>query len=226
QIDTADVPKGRLSIDAAGTPDLISIRKLNYNGEAGAVNAKGVIDLRNNIGWTVDGRFDNFNLGYFLPNNPAIITGDLKTSGEWQAAPKNSPNTAGTLQRFAVNFDGVLDAEQLPAGKLNIEASGDSQLIRIKRFRHVGAAGSIDATGTVDVRQGIAWDINAVMDRFNIGYFLKDTPSLITGTIDTDGRWGDTQQTINIKKINLSGMLKGQPLSAKGSLAAKLRLPK
>ncbi|GAA0802399.1 translocation/assembly module TamB domain-containing protein [Psychrobacter piscatorii] len=226
QIDTADVPKGRLSIDAAGTPDLISIRKLNYNGEAGAVNAKGVIDLRNNIGWTVDGRFDNFNLGYFLPNNPAIITGDLKTSGEWQAAPKNSPNTAGTLQRFAVNFDGVLDAEQLPAGKLNVEASGDSQLIRIKRFRHVGAAGSIDATGTVDVRQGIAWDINAVMDRFNIGYFLKDTPSLITGTIDTDGRWGDTQQTINIKQVNLSGMLKGQPLSAKGSLAAKLRLPK
>ncbi len=226
QIDTADVPKGRLSIDAAGTPDLISIRKLNYNGEAGAVNAKGVIDLRNNIGWTVDGRFDNFNLGYFLPNNPAIITGDLKTSGEWQAAPKNSPSTAGKLQRFAVNFDGVLDAEQLPAGKLNIEASGDSQLIRIKRFRHVGAAGSIDATGTVDVRQDIAWDINAVMDRFNIGYFLKDTPSLITGTIDTDGRWGDTQQTINIKQVNLSGMLKGQPLSAKGSLAAKLRLPK
>ena len=226
QVDTADVPKGRLSIDAAGTPKLISIRKLNYNGEAGAVNAKGVIDLRNNIGWNVDGRFDKFNVGYFLPNNPAIITGNLKTSGEWQTPAKNNANAAGKLQRFAINFDGVLDAEQLPAGKLNIEASGDSQLIRINRFRHVGAAGSINAEGTVDVRQGIAWDINAVMDRFNIGYFLKDTPSLITGTIDTDGRWGDTQQTININQINLSGMLKGQPLSAKGSLAAKLRLPK
>ncbi|MDN5560549.1 MAG: translocation/assembly module TamB domain-containing protein [Psychrobacter sp.] len=226
QVDTADVPKGRLSIDAAGTPKFISIRKLNYNGEAGEVNAKGVIDLRKNIGWTIDGRFDKFNLGYFLPNNPAIITGDLKTSGEWQTAPKNSKNTAGKLQRFAVNFDGVLDAEQLPAGKLTIDASGDDQLIRIKRFRHVGAAGSIDAKGTVDVRQGIAWDIDAVMDRFNIGYFLKDTPSLITGTIDTDGRWSDSQQIINIKKIDLRGMLKGQPLSAKGSLAAKMRLPK
>ncbi|MGP5201299.1 translocation/assembly module TamB domain-containing protein [Psychrobacter aquimaris] len=226
QIDTADVPKGRLSIDAAGTPNLISIRKVNYSGEAGAVNAKGVIDLRKNIGWTIDGRFDKFNLGYFLPNNPAIITGDLKTSGEWQAAPKNNANTAGKLQRFAVNFDGVLDAEQLPAGKLTIDASGDDQLIRIKRFRHVGAAGSIDAKGTVDVRQGIAWDIDAVMDRFNMGYFLKDTPSLITGTIDTDGRWSDSQQIINIKKVDLRGMLKGQPLSAKGSLAAKMRLPK
>ena len=226
QVDTADVPKGRLSIDAAGTPKLISIRKLDYSGEAGAVNAKGVIDLRKNIGWNIDGRFDDFNVGYFLPNNPAIITGDLKTSGEWQSAPKDSADQAGKLQRFAVNFNGVLDAEQLPAGKLNIEASGDSQLIRINRFRHVGAAGSIDASGTVDVRQGIAWDINAVMDRFNIGYFLKDTPSTITGTIDTDGRWGDTQQTVNIRQVNLSGMLKGQPLSAKGSLTANMRLPK
>lgn len=226
QVDTADVPKGRLSINAAGTPRLISIRKLNYKGEAGAVNAKGVIDLRKNIGWTVDGRFDDFNLGYFLPNNPAIITGDLKTSGEWQTAPKNKANAKGKLNRFAVNFDGVLDAEQLPAGKLTIDASGDAQLIRIKRFRHVGAAGSIDASGTVDVRQGIAWDIKAVMNRFNLGYFLKSTPSAITGTIDTDGRWSDAQQTINIKQINLTGMLKGQPLSAKGSLAAKMRLPK
>ena len=226
QVDTADIPKGRLSIDAAGTPRLISIRKLNYKGEAGAVNAKGVIDLRKNIGWTVDGRFDNFNLGYFLPNNPAIITGDLKTNGEWQTASKKNANAKGKLNRFAVNFNGVLDAEQLPAGKLTINASGDAQLIRIKRFRHVGAAGSIDASGTVDVRKGIAWDIKAVMNRFNLGYFLKSTPSAITGTIDTDGRWSDTQQTINIKQINLTGMLKGQPLSAKGSLAAKMRLPK
>ena len=226
QINTADVPKGRLSIDAAGTPSLISVRKLNYNGEAGAVKAKGVIDLRKNIGWTLDGRFDKFNLGYFLPNNAAIITGDLKTTGEWQMPPKNNAKAKGMLKNFVVNFDGVLDAEQLPAGKLTIDASGDSQLIRIKRFRHVGAAGSIDAKGTVDVRQGIAWDIDAVMDRFNLGYFFKDIPSTITGTIDSNGRWGDNQQTINIEQVNLTGMLKGQPLSAKGSLTAKLHLPK
>ena len=226
QVDTADVPKGRLSIDAAGTPKLISIRKLNYNGEAGAVKANGVIDLRQDIGWNVDGRFDKFNLGYFLPNNAAIITGDLKTSGVWQSAPKNNAKAKGKLKNFVVNFDGVLDAEQLPAGKLTIDASGDAQLIRIKRFRHVGAAGSIDAKGTVDVRQGIAWDIDAVMDRFNLGYFFKDIPSTITGTIDTNGRWSDTQQIINIKQVNLNGMLKGQPLSAKGSLNAKMHLPK
>ncbi|MGM8884941.1 translocation/assembly module TamB domain-containing protein [Psychrobacter sp. 1U2] len=226
RVDTQDVPNGLLSISAAGTPKLISIRKLNYSGEAGAVNAKGVIDLRNNIGWSVTGRFDNFNVGYFLPDNPAILTGDLVTSGEWQQPTSKAANSQGKLQRFAINFDGVLDAEQLPAGKLTIDASGDAQLIRIKQFRHVGAAGSINAKGSVDVRQGIAWDINATMDRFNLGYFLKDTPSTITGSIKTDGRWGEDQQIINLQQINLRGMLKGQPLSAKGSLSAKLSLPK
>ena len=224
-IDTADVPKGRLIINAAGTPKLISVRQLDYAGEAGAVKAKGVIDLRNNIGWQVMGRFDDFNVGYFLPNNAAILSGDLTTSGAWQPAPKNSPAAQGKLQRFAVNFDGVLDAEQLPAGKLTIEASGDDKVFRIKRFRHVGAAGSIDAKGLVDVSKGLAWDISATMDRFNLGYFLKDTPSVITGSLNSDGSWRKTQQIINLQNITLSGSLKGQPLSAKGSLAVKLRLP-
>ncbi len=225
RLDTADVPDGRLSIDAAGTPKLINVRKLDYAGEAGAVNVKGVIDLRKDIGWIVNGRFDNFDLGYFLPNNPAILTGNLNTSGQWQPAPENRPDAKGKLKRFAVDFDGVLDAKQLPAGKLTIDASGDSQLIRINRFRHVGAAGSIDAKGSVDVRQGVAWDISAVMDRFNLGYFLKDTPSTITGNIKTDGSWSKAQQIINLRQINLNGTLKGQTLSAKGSLAAKLNLP-
>ncbi len=225
QVDTKDVPKGRLSIDAAGTPELISFRKLNYAGEAGTVKAKGVIDLRHNIGWTIAGRFDEFNLGYFLPNNPAILTGDLTTSGEWQPAAKNVATAKGKLQRFAIDFEGILDAEQLPAGRLTINASGDDKLIRIKRFRHVGAAGSIDAKGTLDVRQGIAWNISATMDRFNLGYFLKDTPSVITGSLNSDGSWTKAQQTINLQQINVSSILKGQPLSAKGSLSAKLHLP-
>ncbi len=225
QVDTKDVPDGSLSINVAGTPKQISIRKLDYAGEAGAAKVKGAIDLRRGIGWNVSGRFDSFDVGYFLPDNPAILSGDLTTQGQWQTAPENRPNASGKLQRFAVNFDGVLDAEQLPAGKLTIDASGDAQLIRVQRFRHVGAAGSIDAKGVVDVRQGIAWDISAVMNRFNLGYFLKDMPSSINGNIVTDGRWTDTQQVINLKQINLRGTLKGEPLSAKGSLSAKLNLP-
>ena len=225
-IDTKDVPKGRLSIDAAGTPEMVSFRKLNYNGEAGGVQAKGALDLRKNIGWTLAGRFDHFNVGYFLPAYAAIISGDLTTSGQWQPAPKNNPKAAGKLQQFAVDFDGMLKAEQLPEGKLSIAANGNDKRIRIERFRHMGAAGSVDASGIVDLSQGIAWNVSANMDRFNLGYFLKDVPSVITGSVNTDGLWTESQQVIHLKQMNLSGVLKGQPISAQGSLAAKLRLPK
>lgn len=223
-VDTKDVPKGHLIIAASGTPKLVSVKKLNYAGEAGAVQAKGEIDLRRNIGWDISGHFDQFNLGCFLPNNAAIVSGDLTTSGEWQAAPKNSQDS-GKLQKFAVDFDGTVAADQLPAGKLRVKAAGDTQNISIERLSHQGAAGSIDATGTVNLQNGIAWNLNATMDRFNLGYFLKDTPSVITGTLTSDGRWGKDQQIINLNNLNLNGTVKGESLSAKGSLSAKLHLP-
>lgn len=241
QVNTKDVPTGDIFVDAHGTPKHIYVRKLRYGGEAGKMNVAGEIDLRRDIVWDVTGRFDQFNVGYFVPDNPAILTGDLSTTGRWmtnaQAAanpnqkPKKATTTAksapaGQLGDFSLKFEGVLDTDRLPAGKLSIDASGNAQVITLKRFRHVGDAGSIDASGKIDVRQGVAWDITANMNRFNLGYFAADMPSNITGVVKTDGRWGETQQIINLNKMNLTGTLKGQPLSAVGSLNAKLKLPK
>lgn len=232
RVNTKDLPAGDLSVDAHGTPKHIFLRHLRYGGEAGKMNAAGDIDLRQNLAWNITGKFDKFDVGYFIPDNPAILSGDLKTSGRWIMAGKSSDSKAnskaskGKLDTFNLKFDGILDAKQLPAGKLNIDASGNAQVIQVKQLRHVGDAGSIDASGTVDVRQGIKWDIKAQMRQFNLGYFVKDMPSNITGVVLTDGRWGEREQSINIKEMNLSGTLKGQPLSAVGSLDAKLKLPK
>lgn len=232
QINTKDLPAGDLALDAHGTPKHIFLRQLRYGGEAGKMKVAGDIDLRRDISWKVTGNFDLFNLGYFLPDNPAILSGDLNSSGRWIPAPKSTSSSGknlsgkGKLDAFSLKFDGILDAKQLPAGKLNIDASGNAQVIQVKQFRHVGDAGSINASGTVDVRQGIKWDIEAQMRQFNLGYFVKDMPSNITGVVLTDGRWGELEQTINIKQMNLTGSLKGQPLSAVGSLDAKLKLPK
>lgn len=225
-VDTQGVPKGRFTVDAAGTSQVISFRKLAYAGEAGALDVKGALDLRNDIDWNVEGQFNEFNLGYFLPNTPAIISGALKTSGAWQLAPKGAPASSGVLKKFAIDFDGVLDTEALPAGNLRITASGNDKQIEIERLQHTGAAGSIDASGSVSIQQGVRWDINAQMQRFNLGYFVKDLPSNITGSVQSNGRWTDGEQVINLEQIDLQGTLKGQPISAAGSLESTLHLPK
>ncbi|GAA0320923.1 translocation/assembly module TamB domain-containing protein [Psychrobacter aestuarii] len=225
-VDTQDVPKGRFTIDAAGTPERISFRKLAYAGEAGALDAKGALDLRDDIRWDVSGRFNEFNVGYFLPNTPAIISGALDTSGTWQMAAKGAPASSGVLKQFAVDFDGALDTDSLPSGKLVLKARGNDQQIAIERLQHTGAAGSIDASGTVNMQQGISWDIRAQMQRFNLGYFVTDLPSNITGSLQSNGRWGEGEQVINLEQIDLQGTLKGQAISASGSLETTLHLPK
>ena len=226
QVQTADLPAGDISIDAYGALDHVYLRHLRYGGEAGGMNVAGDIDLRRDIAWDVTGDFDKFDVGYFLPDNPAILSGNLATSGRWLRNKKAKSDSAGTLGAFKLKFDGVLDTDKLPAGKLNIDASGNAQVITINRFRHVGDAGSIDASGKVDVRGGLAWDLQAKMQQFNLGYFSAELPSNITGVIDTQGRWGDEHQSINLRRVNLTGTLKGQPLSAVGSLEAQLTLPK
>ena len=130
------------------------------------------------------------------------------------------------LKAFAVDFDGVLDTEALPAGDLRIKARGNDKQIQIERLQHTGAAGSIDASGTVSIQQGITWDIQAQMQRFNLGYFVTDLPSNITGRLQSNGRWGDNEQVINLEQIDLQGTLKGQAISATGSLESTLHLPK
>ncbi|WP_131667241.1 translocation/assembly module TamB domain-containing protein [Psychrobacter pygoscelis] len=237
RVNTRDVPTGDLSVDAYGSAKHVFLRHLRYGGEAGQMDVSGDIDLRQDIAWNVTGNFDKFDVGYFVPENPAILTGDLTTSGRWitdkragatqaKGNHKSTKAPSGKLGNFSLKFDGILDTDKLPAGKLNIDASGDAQVITVKRFRHVGDAGSIDASGTVDVRQGLAWDIKAQMQQFNLGYFAADMPSNITGVVLTNGQWSDTQQNINLNQVNLTGTLKGQQLSAAGSLKAKLKLPK
>lgn len=237
QVNTRDVPTGDLSVDAYGSAKHVYLRRLRYGGEAGRMEVSGDVDLRQNIAWNVKGNFDQFDVGYFVPDNPAILTGDLTTTGRWitnksstSGMPKSNNSSvktpAGKLDAFSLKFDGVLDTDKLPAGKLNIDASGNAQVITVKRFRHVGDAGSIEASGTVDVRQGLAWDIKAQMKQFNLGYFAADMPSNITGIMLTDGQWNDSQQNINLNRVNLTGTLKGEALSAVGSLKAKLKLPK
>lgn len=217
------LPAGQIKLDVYGTPKYITARQLLYDGEAGLLNARGSLDLRQNMVWLLDADMQNLDVGYFVPDTPAIVSGKLVTEGSWLTS---SSGSSGRLGKFAVNFNGSLDTEQLPAGRLSLDASGDAQNIRINTLTHEGEAGQIVASGTVGVADGIRWDINAQMQQFNLGYFVQDMPSRISGSILTHGHWGNHTQSIAIEQMNLSGSIKQQPLHARGKLIAQLRLPK
>ncbi|WP_230660189.1 translocation/assembly module TamB domain-containing protein [Psychrobacter sp. I-STPA10] len=220
-VQTQGLPKGTLSLDANGSMQQINIKKLRHKGDAGSLLASGSIDLRQGIGWDIKADTDNFNIGAFVPQTKGIVSGNLVSQGHWQ----QDGSKFGNLSKFAVKFNGSLDTSDLPKGKLVVDADGNAQRIKLHQFSFNGDAGGITAQGDIDVSQDIKWDINATMDQFNIGYFVADMPSALSGDIITTGQWGKQTQIVHLPQIDVSGTLKGQPLLATGSLEATLHLP-
>ncbi|WP_227430144.1 translocation/assembly module TamB domain-containing protein [Psychrobacter sp. I-STPA6b] len=221
-LQTQGLPDGTLAIDVNGTAEQIHIKNFKHEGSAGHLLASGDVDLRQGIGWDINATAQNLNIGAFAPQTQGIVSGDLVSQGHW----KNDGSQFGNLSAFDVSFNGSLDTPDLPKGQLVIDAGGTAQTIHIRQFSHIGDAGSIVATGDVDVSQGVRWDITTNMNDFNVGYFVTDMPSAISGKIATTGSWQDDVQKIHISDMNVQGQLKGQPLVATGGLDATLHLPK
>lgn len=238
-VDAENLPSGLLVVDAKGDGQKLTINKLQHHGEAGALNAKGVLGLNtNSYSWQLTGDMQKFNTGYFIKDYPAVVTGKLATTGVWNTPNKsnttnNSTSTVaniGQLGDFKLNFAGnILDnasIDKLPVGQLLVDASGNAKKLNINRLYHNGQAGMITANGQIDMSRGYQWQLDANMEKFNTGYFVADMPSQLTGKINTSGRWTETQQVIDINQMDLTGSLQGKQLNAQGSLSANLQLPK
>lgn len=134
------------------------------------------------------------------------------------------------LSHITAKFDGQLTAPKLPSGALKLDIAGTPKHIQIKQLSHQfvsqGKTGGINATGSVDLSNGVGWQLNAQMQGFDASYFVPSIPSRVTGTVRTDGYWRENGQYIHIDNMDVMGTLKGQKLSAKGALIAKLNLPK
>ncbi len=134
------------------------------------------------------------------------------------------------LNHIAAKFDGNLSAPQLPAGKLKLDIVCTPKYLQINQLSHQfvnhGNTSGINAKGSIDLTNGVDWNIVADMKQFDASFFAPSLPSRINGTINTDGYWRKTGQYVHIRDMNLTGTLKNQSLSAKGQLTAKLNLPR
>lgn len=126
------------------------------------------------------------------------------------------------LKSFAVQYDGGLNAQNYSQGPLKLNISGTPKLLKINQLYHQGAAGKVDANGVVNLENGIAWDIQAVLDQFKPQYFVASVNGNITGQLKTTGRWSDQQKHISVQNLNLRGVLNNKPLLGKGNLSVSL----
>lgn len=213
------LPQSAISIDVSGDMNALNIRHATLEGESGKVSLTGGLTLDDGIGWDIAGRFDGFDTAKFVNNDNliAVITGDVVSQGKYRD---------GKLDQLALKFNGGISNKRLPNGNLMIDLSGSDSRFVIHRLKHQGDAGSLDATGWLDISRGVAWQLDAQMDELNIGAFVKQLNTRLNGHIGITGNWQDERQELHIRDLNLTGMYNNQPLKASGSLYAKLSLPK
>ena len=173
--------------------------------------------------------------GYAKPNQQIIhlsaidLTGRLAAQNETVRLTGTSTaallfhdvKAGGGFKSFAVNYDGNLAASQIEASKglLKLRISGTPELINVAELQHDGVAGKILASGLVNLKNGIGWDINASLVRFKPHYFASNVRGELSGTLKTQGLWSDALKRIQIQRLNLAGMINNKPVRGKGNLA-------
>lgn len=157
------------------------------------------------------------------------MTGQLAQGNQSQSIALTGQSTAvimmhdgknqSGLKGFAVQYEGGLNAQNYSQGPLKINVSGTPKLIKINELFHQGAAGKLDANGIVNLENGIAWNVRALLDQFKPQYFVGNVTGNITGRVNTTGRWSEQQKNFSVQNLNLRGNINNKPLLGKGNLS-------
>lgn len=146
--------KGLLKFRLSGTPELIRIKQLEHQGIAGQIQANGLVNLKNGIGWDLNASLIRFKPQYFVSSVKGELSGNIKTQGVWSDTRKRinleKLNLAGFLNNKPVRGQGnlalVMDSRQqgllpqqfeannlfLAYGQNQVQATGNAQNLRIK----------------------------------------------------------------------------------------------
>lgn len=166
-------------------------------------------------------QFDRIDLKGQIVQSDRIETVALK--GKSTAALMfNDQKSGGGFKSFAVDYNGSLNALNQGNGLLKINVAGTPEYIKINELKHDGVAGKIFATGAVNLKDKLGWDINASLVRFKPQYFVSTLKGELSGHVKTQGIWSEKLKRIDIRDLNAAGFLNNKPVRGRGNLTLLL----
>jgi len=163
---------------------------------------------------------DQVNMQARQPAVPKQAARTVALTGAGQAVLLMHPAGAAStgLRSFATRFNGQLNTAGVPDGQLILKAAGTPQLIKLEELSHRGVAGQLDASGQLDLTDGLAWQLVANTQNLDTGYFARDWAGRLSGRVDSRGHWQAKRKDIQIRQLDLQGTLRQQPIQANGQL--------
>ncbi|WP_347461031.1 translocation/assembly module TamB domain-containing protein [Acinetobacter sp. ANC 7454] len=146
--------KGLLQFKVSGTPSLLRVDEFKHDGIAGKINAHGLVNMANGIGWDLNASLVRFKPQYFASSVKGELSGNVRTRGLWSDALKRIQieklNLAGMLNNKPVrgtgNLSMIIDNKQsgfvprhfeannlfLSYANNQLQATGNAQNLQLK----------------------------------------------------------------------------------------------
>lgn len=206
----------QVSLKVVGDTNALGIAKLSLVGQAGKLSAQGKLSFDNGMGWDMTVQADEFDTQKFYPKSSVILTGGLVSTGLYKD---------GKIVSAMADLTGDVATANQSSGSIRLNAAAAADKLTINAFDYTGKAGTLSTSGFVDIGRGIVADMKASVNSFDIGHFVKDKTSNLTGSLSIWADWQKDRQHIDIKDLDILGQFNGESVLAKGALEATLELP-
>ena len=102
--------------------------------------------------------------------------------------------------------------------QVQLDVKGSPQRVQLQRFDIVQAAGTLQATGQLDLQPSIAWQAWARARHFNPGEFAAAWPGDLNFELTSQGRMSEQRPEASLQLTNLDGQLRRRPLRGDADL--------
>lgn len=176
--------------------------------------------------------------GFAKPNQQIIqfdnidLNGQLAQSNTSEKIALKGKSTAallfhdqkngGGFKSYAVQYDGSLNALNQANGLLKIDVAGTPDYVKINELKHDGVAGKLFATGSVNLKDKLGWNIETSLVRFKPQYFVSSVKGEISGHVKSQGVWSDDLKRVDIRQLNAAGFINNKPVRGRGNLTLLL----
>lgn len=210
--------KNSVVVDVSGTMDNLLVHTLKTHGQMGQIIATGRLQLQETISWDIHANAHRLNVSMLSANlqDEIYLTGVLSSRGSYQ-----NDNIHATA-----TMDSTLTSPLGQNDKLAVNALIKDKQYIIDKLHYHGTAGQADLTGQVDLSSGVVADVSAVFSDLNIGVFIKDRPSNLTGNLKGSLNWQTNEQRLQIDTLHITGTVNDEKVLAKGQMAVVLDMPK
>lgn len=123
---------------------------------------------------------------------------------------------AGTLQQWAAIGRATLTRDGERA-QVRFDGRGNDARMTLKTLHAQMPTGALDASGDVEWKPALGWNISAVLEGFDPGYFAPDWKGSVRGRFSTRGATrNDGGLDVAVDAPQLGGRLRGRPLQGRG----------